>query len=429
MITASGDCFYISNLEAEAGKLGAEELVEHMVKIAEQVTEGDLSKVASVTTDTCSTMRSLWKKLDSRLDTNHTFTVPCDSHGLQLIFKDLLQQPHIKEYWNLASTVVNALRNSSKQHSYLYQEQEKAYNGKRKVLVASVITRWGTQYNLLKSLDDSKEALRSFAFRDDVDSISQSILLQHSFWAAVTELLELFKPIHEAQKMSEDNKATISYVYSRWIAIENHLKSFANSSSLFATDVRSYLETTPLNKSQLTSINKKNWTRRRNKQLHDIHIAAHFLLPLNHNAAITNEDLGRLQKFFQKHVPNSTDALQEFFAFRNQEGAFRINAIAWSYSDIPKLFWNCQETSSPSLSTFARCLLATIGNSVPSERAFSTMNYIHSKIRNRLSAERANKLQYIYINSRTLLNQRQYEPTEHDLLQLEAEYRSFQGVE
>src|SRR5437588_6157366 len=93
------------------------------------------------------------------------------------------------------------------------------------------------------------------------------------------------------------------------------------------------------------------------------------------------------------------------FAFRNQEGAFRINAIAWSYSDIPKLFWNCQETSSPSLSTFARCLLATIGNSVPLERAFSTMNYIHSKIWNRLSAERANKLQYIYINSRTLLNQ------------------------
>jgi len=171
----------------------------------------------------------------------HIFTVPCDSHGLQLIFKDLLQQPIIKQYWNLATTIVNTLRNSGKQHSNLYEEQEKVYKGKRKALIALGITRWGTQYNLLKSINDSKEALRSFAFRDDADHQLKAILTQHTFWAAITELLELFKPIHEAQKMSEDNKATISYVYSRWSLIEEHLKSFANSSSFFAADVRSYL--------------------------------------------------------------------------------------------------------------------------------------------------------------------------------------------
>jgi hypothetical protein len=215
MITTSGDSFYISNLEAEVGKLGAEEWAEYTIKTAKQITNGDLSKVSSITTDTCSTIRSLWKRLENEQDTKHIFTIPCDSHGLQLIFKDLLQQPTIKQYWNQATTVVNTLRNSAKQHSFLYEEQERIYKGRRKALVASVITRWGTQYSLLESINNSKEALRSFAFRDDADYQLKNMLTQNTFWAAITELLELFKPIHEAQKMSEDNRATISYVYSR----------------------------------------------------------------------------------------------------------------------------------------------------------------------------------------------------------------------
>lgn len=40
-----------------------------------------------------------------------------------------------------------------------------------------------------------------------------------------------------------------------------------------------------------------------------------------------------------------------------------------------------------------------------SERAFFTMNYLHSKIRNSLTFKRVNKLQYIYINERSLKKQ------------------------
>jgi hypothetical protein len=73
--------------------------------------------------------------------------------------------------------------------------------------------------------------------------------------------------------------------------------------------------------------------------------------------------------------------------------------------------------SSPVLT--AKRLLTTIGNSVPSERSFSTMKYIHSKIRNRLSVERANKLQYIFINSRVLDKQIASQPTTKELLMME----------
>ena len=46
--------------------------------------------------------------------------------------------------------------------------------------------------------------------------------------------------------------------------------------------------------------------------------------------------------------------------------------------------------------------MTTIANSVPSEQAFSAMGYVHSISCNRLLLEKANMLQYIYINQRSL---------------------------
>lgn len=45
-ITNNGDCFYISNIEANAGKLGAVELTNNAVATARKAINGDLSKVA-----------------------------------------------------------------------------------------------------------------------------------------------------------------------------------------------------------------------------------------------------------------------------------------------------------------------------------------------------------------------------------------------
>jgi hypothetical protein len=66
------------------------------------------------------------------------------------------------------------------------------------------------------------------------------------------------------------------------------------------------------------------------------------------------------------------------------------------------LFWLYNQAICPSLSAFASRLLNTIANSVLSERVWSSMNYIHSKSRNRLSLDTVDKLLFIYINSRTL---------------------------
>lgn len=84
-------------------------------------------------------------------------------------------------------------------------------------------------------------------------------LLEIGFWGLITALLDLLKPIHEMQKALEDNHATISYVYPRWIKLEAHLKKIASSNGLFALDIKAYLETVAiLGGPKLNKLEKKN---------------------------------------------------------------------------------------------------------------------------------------------------------------------------
>ena len=52
------------------------------------------------------------------------------------------------------------------------------------------------------------------------------------------------------------------------------------------------------------------------------------------------------------------------------------------------------------LSTLAIELLSVIPSSAAAERCWSSVGYIHSKSRNRLTNDRAEKLVYVYVNSR-----------------------------
>jgi len=68
------------------------------------------------------------------------------------------------------------------------------------------------------------------------------------------------------------------------------------------------------------------------------------------------------------------------------------------------------------MAPFAEQLMRTCANSVTSERAWSAMNFIHSKSRNTLSLD---KLLFIYINIRSLQKLNNTKPTNDELLELE----------
>jgi hypothetical protein len=166
------------------------------------------------------------------------------------------------------------------------------------------------------------------------------------------------------------------------MGIEEHLNNIANSFSGYSTDVQLYL----------SDNFEKNWSCRRNKQLSPFHVAAFFLSPQNYNALITLDQQNQIIELFECYIPDHIAATNQFFDYRAQHGNFKTIGRAWTYTENPELFWKYHEAPSPVLSSFSKRLLTTITNSVPSERAFSNMNYIHSKTRNRLTTTRADKL-------------------------------------
>src|SRR5271154_1599852 len=63
---------------------------DHIHKRLTEILHGQLHKITSFSTDTCSVMESTWKKLSLMKDFRNALFVPCDSHGLQLLVKDII---------------------------------------------------------------------------------------------------------------------------------------------------------------------------------------------------------------------------------------------------------------------------------------------------------------------------------------------------
>ncbi|EXX70893.1 hypothetical protein RirG_083410 [Rhizophagus irregularis DAOM 197198w] len=69
---------------------------------------------------------------------------------------------------------------------------------------------------------------------------------------------------------------------------------------------------------------------------------------------------------------------------------------------MPINWWNLLKSRYPLLSSVAIKVLSIPASSAVSKRNWSTYNFIHSKLRNRMVIDRAEKLVYIYWNIRIL---------------------------
>jgi hypothetical protein len=120
-------------------------------------------------------------------------------------------------------------------------------------------------------------------------------------------------------------------------------------------------------------------------------------------------DIDKVADFIQQHcglhAPEQRRDIQvQLMQFRRGEAIFQvpIDAGEWIYK--PYNYWMAVGAKNPGciLVKPALRLFSCLANSVPSERSFSHQNYIHNKVRNRLSQEKADMLTFVYYNSRAL---------------------------
>jgi hAT family C-terminal dimerisation region len=127
---------------------------------------------------------------------------------------------------------------------------------------------------------------------------------------------------------------------------------------------------------------------------------------------IDEHQFEKISAFFIQYSESKEihDLRREFISFRDRENGFNHTKWCWDHVDKPKKFWEMVfKEDSKLLKPLALRIWSTPANSVPSERAFSAQNFIHTKLRNSLHPNRVDKLVFIDMNSR-VLKRRQRSP-------------------
>jgi Protein of unknown function (DUF 659) len=389
--TSVGTLHYISE-DIGAQKMNAIGYAAWLTKHLLKITDNDTLRINSISADTCSTMFSMRDLLQQTQPFKHVFFIPCESHSLQLLVKDLLSIPRLKDIHTKAQAVVKAFRKSPLQYAHLREIQMDCYKT-HYALVLSVITHWGIQFRLISSLLRSKAALRKYI--DDHESKdlgynAYEYIADRNFWRDLDIMRELLEPIDEHLKMSESGRGHLGLVLHRWIDILKHLKRRIKD----IPELEDFINE-----------NDGIFAKRYKRQVASIHIVAFYLRPDNRSISMTPEHEMVIYKFSKQYTKCEEDAHMfwaEFQAFRSQMAPFSADRPCWIISDDVRLFWSNMNTHTRIIGNLALRIFSTPTNSVASEQAFSVQNHVQCKLRASLLNSKVNKLTYTYINGRML---------------------------
>ena len=401
---------YLESLEMEDIRHGGIETADYAHKKIMNWCEDDASRINSIATDTESTMRLF---MASRLkpDWQRVFWAPCDSHGLQLLMKHISELEWFKIVFKDANTVVSFFRSANRQLAIFRRHMKDVY-GHHRALTLSVLTRWGTQFLLINSITRSQEALGRWAIDPSIDRNAGykviEIIQRPEFWADLNHPKTIFEPAHQAQVMSKSLDSHLGLVYTRWTMIKSHLDGLKNN-PLFPAYHQVDELFQPRNvigrggvPYQGRSVGRAQFER----QLLPIHHVAYHLDPRNHHEGLQARQQTQILDFFDEYIDGTDEEKQgvrsDFFSYKHQTGGFALKNRCWKGQSKPILFWQQLLLITPKLANLALRIYRTAANSVACERAFSAMNLLHNKFRNRTTTERMDKLLFIYINARVL---------------------------
>lgn len=245
----------------------------------------------------------------------------------------LLSSSRFSDVFNKANQIISFFHRSPLKYAQLRQFQQQVY-GCHKSLLGSVITRWGSQYTMLRSIWRSHEALLQWADKEEGQESNRvkgsglavvNILLDTTFRLTLEQLVNILEPLHQAQKMSEAQASNVFKVMKRWNNLAAELRKRARR-TIFEDDMHVYL-----------ALDGK-FESRKKRQTEVLHWVAYYLLPTTVKEDIPAELRVNVQKFISHHCDEET--VTSFFEFRQQENRFSyLDEDLWHNAGNPKLFW------------------------------------------------------------------------------------------
>lgn len=140
VFTKDHELFHLYSKAAGFAKLDAQKSAAWILEKIDLFTFRNLKKINSIAINTCNLQRAVWDILSHNPTFQHIFFISCDSHGLQLLIKDLFELSSIVELFRKVFKIINTLQKAKHHLAILWSYQITLYSQK-KILIASTIFR------------------------------------------------------------------------------------------------------------------------------------------------------------------------------------------------------------------------------------------------------------------------------------------------
>ncbi|EEY70302.1 uncharacterized protein PITG_19601 [Phytophthora infestans T30-4] len=328
--------------------------------------------VIAIVTDNAANMKKAWKLV--RMERKGMVCTGCAAHGMDLLIKDIFKMKFFKDVLDKAQALARFIRGRRGLWSRFRdtQKQLKKRGEKRRHVIAAIFSDTAFLRNYKGS--DLEEATKTF--KDE------------EFWQDAAVTVAIIRPINTSLAAFERDDCSISLVYHQFSWLRTHdayTKSLDGCSAELQLQVLRAIEDRK---------KKICW-----KPLGIAHMLDQTKSMDGHNSkkliADATELARKLELVDRSQEDTFHNKLQEFVLEKcSWKGTERLDNNRFS----PLNWWSLPDTKYRLVQSFAKLLLSIPTSSASSERSWSIHEFIHTKLRNRLTPERVSRLVFVYTN-------------------------------
>lgn len=371
---------FVRSLATESNNHTSAYLAEEIMNVMKEYGE---EKFVVLTADNARNVQGALKEVQNVYP--HVVPLNCVAHCLNLISDDFLKCSTLKNCFLLVIEIIKTIKYNKVLSSIFSKICKDKGSGEQ--LKLPVKTRWGSYVTSLNSLINSKVPLQALAVHEKVNlkATTKSSLLCEDFWNMLNFNLKLFQPMAEWIITLESNQYSIHRVYFAFKDIQNKLRdAFLAITAIDDNDKKELLS---------------SFGKRMKMCVKPIHLAASLLDPNSQGHDLTSSDyLIAMQFIYDMGTNFNVNVMVDLANYKAREDLW-ASSFVWScIQEISPCTWWKSICVTTQLSRIAVRILTAPCTSAATERSFSTQSFIHSKKRNRLTADNAGKVCFISHN-------------------------------
>jgi Protein of unknown function (DUF 659)/hAT family C-terminal dimerisation region len=320
----------------------------------------------------------------------HVTFSKCTAHSLDLLLSDVGKEKWVDEIVTAGKTIVLFVTNHHKSNAIFRHLSQKK-------LAKPCDTRFGTNFLMLSSLLECKGALQQCVYNPAwIDFVNnpknkvvgeqvRDIVVNEAWWSSVSNLLGLLSDIFALMRLFDGNQPSIGKVYCHMSSCLDKVEKNTNYSQAKLKIV--------------AGIVKKRW----NYMHSPLHSLAYVLDPEYKTFDwFVNKEV---KTDFMKTLTKMYD-LQFARAALIETATYKLFSDPDAIADLKEtpgwLWWQLHGADFPNMRQAAMRILGHVSSACACERSWSTYDFIHSRVRNRLIPERARDLVFCFTNNRLL---------------------------